>query len=299
MFLASSLILGLLPAREFYQRSSALARAEPDLKLGERVYRESCVACHGERGDGKGPEADRLKTKPRDFTTGIYKFRSTPSGSLPLDEDLLRTVTKGVRGTSMLAQLHLSREEAAAVVEYLKTFSRRFKEEKPGRAVAIPPNPPLTPRLIPLGQSMYDEAGCAQCHGSDGRGDSPSARDLKDDWGKPILPTDLTLKPFKLGSVPEDLFRTISTGLDGTPMPSYGDALTPTEQWGLVFYILSIASQERPRGMMGLVGEETQGMMIDMRAAMAGMRGGRGMMGRGGPMMDRNMREMMKDMMGR
>ncbi len=51
--------------------------------------------------------------------------------------------------------------------------------------------------------------------------------------------------------------------------------------------------------MMGLVGEETQGMMIDMRAAMAGMMGGRGMMGRGGGMMDRNMKEMMEDMTGR
>jgi len=40
-------------------------------------------------------------------------------------------------------------------------------------------------------------------------------------------------------------------------------------------------------------------MQIDMKAAMAGMMGGREMMGRGGGMMDRNMRDMMKDMMGR
>ena len=82
-------------------------------------------------------------------------------------------------------------------------------------------------------------------------------------------------------------------------MPSYADALTPRERWALVSYVLSIATRERPRGMMGLVGEEVQGMRIDMRAAMAGMMGGRGMMGRGGGMMDRNMRDMMKDMMRR
>jgi hypothetical protein len=122
---------------------------------------------------------------------------------------------------------------------------------------------------------------------------------MKDDSGNPILATDLTLKPFKSGPDPEDLFRTISTGLNGTPMPSYGNALTEKERWALVSYIFSIATHERPRGMMGLVGEEVQGMRIDMRAAMAGMMGGRGMMGRGGGMMDRNMREMMKDMMGR
>ena len=81
-------------------------------------------------------------------------------------------------------------------------------------------------------------------------------------------------------------------GLNGTPMPAYADALTPNERWALVGYILSIAVNERPRGMMGLVGEEVEGMRIDMRAAMAGMMGGRGMG-------NRNMQDMMKDMMGR
>jgi hypothetical protein len=65
-------------------------------------------------------------------------------------------------------------------------------------------------------------------------------------------------------------------------MPSYSNVLTPRERWSLVFYILSIATKEKPKGMMGLVGEEVEGMRIDMRAAMAGMMGGRGMMGRGG-----------------
>jgi len=98
------LILGLLYlANELLRTDNPIARAEQKLKLGERVYRENCTACHGEKGDGKGPQADRLKTKPRDFTGGIYKFRSTPSGSLPLDSDLARTITRGVRGTAMLA----------------------------------------------------------------------------------------------------------------------------------------------------------------------------------------------------
>jgi cytochrome c oxidase cbb3-type subunit 2 len=136
---------------------------------------------------------------------------------------------------------------------------------------------------------MYTEAGCNQCHGGEGKGNTDQ---LRDESGNPIVPTDLTLKPFKSGPGPEDLYRTISTGLNGTPMPSYADALAPKERWGLVFYILSIATLERPRGMMGLVGEEVEGMRIDMRAAMAGMMGGKGMMGRGGSMMDRNMQDM-------
>jgi cytochrome c oxidase cbb3-type subunit 2 len=293
------LIFGIVLVYESGCKQARVARAETDIKLGEKIYLENCAACHGQKGDGKGPEADRLKTKPRDFTTGIYKFHSTPSGSLPQDKDIFRTVSRGVRTTSMLAQLHLSEKERWAVTEYVRTFSARFKSEKAAEPLRIPAPSSFDSQLIALGRAKYEEAGCGACHGANGQGDGPSSKELKDDSGNPILPTDLTLKPFKSGPEPEDLFRTISTGLNGTPMPSYGNALTDKERWALVLYILSIATHERPRGMMGLVGEEVQGMRIDMRAAMAGMMGGRGMMGRGGGMMDKNMRDMMKDMMGR
>lgn len=287
------LLLVLFSAHEFRSIGTTAVQAEVELKLGEKVYRENCIACHGEKGNGNGPSASTLKTKPRDFTTGVFKFHSTPSGSLPLDEDILRTISKGVRGTSMLAQLQLSQEERSAVVQYLKTLSPRFEKQKPGQSISIPARPQEDKELISLGETLYKDAGCVSCHGSGGKGDGPSAEGLKDSWGFPIRPADLTLKPFKSGADPEDLYRTLSTGLDGTPMPSYADSLTPEERWNLVFYILSIATHERPRGMMGLVGEETQGMMTDMKAAMAGMMGSRGMMKGGGGMMDRDMRDMM------
>ncbi|HEX2227608.1 MAG TPA: c-type cytochrome [Candidatus Binatia bacterium] len=275
------------------------AQAQTALQRGERVYLENCAACHGERGDGRGPEAHRLQTKPRDFRTGNYKFRSTPSGSLPLDEDIFRSISRGVRTTSMLAQAHLSEQERWVVTEYLKTFSERFRSEKRLQQISIQDKPSFDAELVALGKAKYEEAGCGACHGPHGRGDGPSAKELTDDSGNPILSTDLTLKPFKSGPNTTDLYRTITTGLNGTPMPSYTEALSGKERWALVAYINSIATRDRPREMMGLVGEEVQGMRIDMRAAMAGMMGGRGMMGRGGGMMDRNMGDMMKDMMGR
>jgi cytochrome c oxidase cbb3-type subunit 2 len=297
--IGAGLILGAFALGKPLHRNPPDAWAQENVKLGEKLYQENCAACHGTKGDGQGPEAHRLKTKPRDFTTSIYKFRSTPSGSLPKDDDIFRTISRGVRGTSMLAQLHLSERERWAVTEYLKTFSDRFKSEKPLDPVSIPAQPSPSRNVITVGKSIYRESGCNQCHGGEGKGDGPSANELKDESGNPIVPTNLTFRPFKSGPNPEDLYRTISTGLNGTPMPSYADVLTRKERWALVFYILSIATQERPRGMMGLVGEEVDGMRIDMRAAMAGMMGGRGMMGRGGRMMNRDMRDMMKGMMGR
>jgi len=289
------LILGILFLYKSGIDQFPMVQAAADIQLGKRLYVQNCAGCHGERGDGKGPEVSRLKTKPRDFTTGIYKFRSTPSGSLPNDKDIFRTISQGVRTTSMLAQLHLSEGERWTLTGYLKTLSERFKTEKPSDPIPIPAEPSTISDLVTLGKRLYADAGCAQCHGSEGKGDGPSAKDLKDDWGNPISPPDLTLRPFKSGSGPEDLYRTLSTGLNGTPMPSYAAAFSANERWALVLYILSIATHDRPKGMMGLVGEEVEGMRIDMRAAMAGMMGGKGMMGRGGGMMDRNMKDMMKD----
>jgi mono/diheme cytochrome c family protein len=293
------LIFGLVLAYGSGYNGVQTVQAAADSRLGERLYVENCAACHGEKGDGKGPEAGRLKTKPRDFTTGNYKFRSTRSGSLPTDEDIFRSISQGVRTTSMLAQLHLSERERWTLTEYLKTFSDRFKTQKPSGPIPIPAEPAPTRDLIAVGKRLYADAGCAECHGAEGRGDGPSAKGLKDEAGNQIDAADLTLRPFKSGPTAQDLYRTVSTGLNGTPMPSYADALTVKERWALVSYILSIATRERPRRMMGLIGEEVEGMRIDMQAAMAGMMGGRAMMGQGGGMMDRNMRDMMKDMMGR
>ncbi len=57
-------------------------------RWARRVYEVNCAACHGVESDGNGPAARMFVTRPRDFRSGIFKFRSTPSGSLPTDEDL-------------------------------------------------------------------------------------------------------------------------------------------------------------------------------------------------------------------
>lgn len=217
-FLGIVLLLGAV-GRLWAARGSSPAR-------GREIYLTHCAVCHGERGDGLGLGAARLQIKPRDFTTGLFKFRSTPSGALPLDHDLYRTLSQGVRGTSMIPQTHLSVEDRWAVIQYIKGFSARFVRENPSEPVRLPLPPADLQAGQERGRQLYLDAGCAQCHGAEGRGDGPSARDLRDSWGYPIRPSDLTRRPLKGGSSPTDLYRTFSTGLDGTPMPSYHDALT-------------------------------------------------------------------------
>jgi cytochrome c oxidase cbb3-type subunit 2 len=213
-----------------------------------------------------------VRTKPRDFRAGIFKFRSTPTGSLPADEDLFRTISRGLRGTGMVAQDDLPEGERRAVIEYVKTLSERFRTEKPQAPVPISEPPPRTPELVSKGREGYTKAECFKCHGTEGRGDGPSATDLKDDWGYPIQSADLT-RPLKRGSTPEAIYRTVVTGLDGTPMPSYEGALSDDELWALSFYVASLNTgvlSERQRR------EEGAGQMV---LRMHGGRGG-GMMRR-------------------
>jgi cytochrome c oxidase cbb3-type subunit 2 len=198
---------------------------------------------------------------------------------LPTDEDLFQTISRGLRGTGMVAQGDPHEGERRAAIEYLKTFSERFRTEKPGTPVPIPESPPRTPELIARGREVYQKAECFKCHGAEGRGDGPSAEGMKDSWGYPIQPADLT-RPSKRGSTPEAIFNTLVTGLDGTPMPSYEGALPDEELWALSFYVASLNSgvlSERQRR------EEAAGQMVLQMHT-----------GRGGGMMQRMpmMREM-------
>lgn len=209
---------------------------------GKQVFEKNCSVCHGITGDGAGTEARRFFTRPPDLRRAIFKFRSTPSGSLPTDQDLERTIRRGLPGSGMIAQDHLTGGEIEDVIVYLKTLSSRWREASPETPLTI--TRPKDPQpLAAKGVETFNKAACAECHGEQGRGDGPSARSLTSQ-GRPIRPADLTRRPLKGGDQPEDLYRTLATGLDGTPMPSYRDVLNEGELWALAFYVSRLA----PRG---------------------------------------------------
>jgi cytochrome c oxidase cbb3-type subunit 2 len=210
-----------------------------DLTQGREVYDRSCAVCHGADGDGAGEAAARFATKPRDFRTGVYKFRSTASGSLPTDDDLTRSIVSGLRGTAMVPQDHLSPEDVRAVVAYIKSFSPKFAGNPAPKPLALPVQVPREDASIERGKKMYVEAGCDNCHGAEGRGDGPAVATLS------VQPANLTLRPFKAGSTPRDILRTIVTGLDGTPMPSYHLMLDDADFWALAYYVESLGGEPR------------------------------------------------------
>lgn len=249
----------------------AAAASQSDVAFGRQVYDLNCAVCHGIGGDGNGPAATMFITRPRDFRSGVFKFRSTPSGSLPTDEDLLWTVTQGLRWTAMIGRSDLSDPALRAVVQYIKTFSPKFATEKPLSPVAVTARPQATRELVSRGQNLFREADCVSCHGEQGRGDGPSAAGMRDDWGWPILPGDLSWRPLKRGSSLEQMYLTIATGISGTPMPAFGDALEPVQIWSLVFYLESLVPPERRLPPWRMLGEEQRGRMALHMGGMMGM----------------------------
>ena len=238
--IASAAVLVLGAALVAAPRSASAEEAGNPEK-GKLVYQRYCISCHGEAGDGQGESAEWITPKPRDYRQGTFKWRSTPSGALPTDADLEKTVRDGLFGTSMESWFAIGRRSRRDVIAYIKTFSPRWKSDKPEPPVAIPNEPRYTTESVARGQAIYVKFNCSQCHGSGARGDGPSAHELKDDWGNPIVPYDLTLGHVKCGDTGPDIYRAFITGLSGTPMPSYADSMSSEEAWDLVHYIQSLS----------------------------------------------------------
>lgn len=214
-------------------------------KPGKALYVRYCVFCHGPQGDGRGESAHYLDPKPRDFTKAVFKCRSTPSGSLPLDSDLYNTISRGIHASGMPSWKPLLRQERGDLVAYIKTFSSSFQEEKPAAPVTIPKEPPRSADSIKRGAELFQSMNCWSCHGKDGRGHGPSAATLMDSQGNPITPFDFTSgSKFKCGATDADMFRDLVTGLDGTPMPSFASAMTDEQRWDVIHYIRTFANSK-------------------------------------------------------
>lgn len=220
----------LLVCAAFAVAGSLRAQAPPSAaaELGKPTYEKACADCHGGKGRGDGAKARKLGFAPRDFTLGAFKCRCTPSGEPPTDEDLYRTVTNGLPGTPMTPHARtLSDDERRAVVHYLRTLAPMRVAREPPACLATSPAPAETPELVAEGKLLYRLMQCAKCHGDGGRGDGPAARTLQDSWGKPIRPPDLgRAGVFKCGGELADLYRTLRTGMTGSPMPSFDEALS-------------------------------------------------------------------------
>ena len=254
------------------------------LAAGRKTYNAECAGCHGGDlasdvvpGDGAGPAARYMDPRPRNFRKGFYKFTTTDSGQRPLRKDLYRTISYGLTGASMPHFKLLTEERRHDVVEYVRYLSLRgeFEElllsftvddgeladpeevaelvnewwDEKNLAAIFPSSaePEMTPETIANGRQLYmdsEGAGCAGCHGETGIGDGPSAEEFLDSWGYPIKPRDFTDGVYRAGDTNTDLWVTIATGINGTPMGSFSSSLTSEEIWHIVHFVRSLERKE-------------------------------------------------------
>ncbi|MEP7234341.1 MAG: cytochrome c [Ignavibacteriota bacterium] len=207
---------------------------------GKAVYETYCSGCHGLKGDGKGPASGMLSVQPRNFVRAMFKFISTPSGSLPTDADLHQTLLRGIPRSSMPSWSMLPETDRLNVIAYIKTFSERWQTASPQNALVFG-NPPQWVGSLgsaAKGKDVYARMGCANCHGPTGLGDGQSSAALKDAEDNPIKPFNFREGVLKGGQGIRDIYRTFYTGLAGTPMPAFGGILSDEDNWHLVSYVV-------------------------------------------------------------
>lgn len=235
-----------------------------------RVYTTYCAGCHGVDGDGNGPAARFLDPKPRNFKTAQFRFSSRPSGELPTDEDLLRTVTEGLRGTSMSAWNLLPEEDRRAVVTYLKTFAAdTWANAVPAPVTAIADDPFFgldRSEAVRRGEIAYHGlAQCYSCHPvylspagvnearaayaqpplSSTRPDPRRSKQTQSESGQVILPPDFTWDKLKRGKDLRTLYQVVANGIGGAAMPTWKGVLSEEDLWGMAYYVQDL-SRHRP-----------------------------------------------------
>lgn len=104
------------------------------LNEGLSLYARYCSTCHGVDGRADTPAGRQLDPRPRDFSVAAFKHKTEAGDSLPSDADLARTIRDGVAGTGMPPWSTLSDRELHAVIQYLKTFSPRWRSAERNRA---------------------------------------------------------------------------------------------------------------------------------------------------------------------
>ncbi len=268
------------------------------LEQGRLVYTQQCAGCHGVTGAGDGPAAEFLDPPPRDYRKGTFKFTSTPRGRKPRQEDLVQLVRRGAKGTSMPGFPWMTPEDLKAVIAYVKSLSCRGQLElaliqeaednlietdsfdpeyvvesandiamrwDEAEAQVVLPKTPMVPyndETIELGARAFVKESCYKCHGIDGRG-SRQFNVGKDDWGRIAFAANLRSGMLHGGRRPVDIYRRVYSGINGTPMPSFGELFEAQGKldtiWHLTHFVTSIVEgRELPEQLMKELAAEAE-----------------------------------------
>ena len=235
---------------------------------GGELFAKYCTICHGDNGDGTGKFAYLMNPRPRDFTKGNFKLATTQN-QIPTEDDLVRTISRGMPGSAMPPWDHLPLADLQAMAAFVRQFHidgakamlqswvddgtmtpaelplALADRTQPGAQLVVPPEPGFDEIRWFRGRRLYLE-NCASCHGVDG---NPVPEEVKfDAEGYPVPPRSFVNGIFKGGSDGHQLYARIWKGMKGTPMPASEDAYSGDEVWDVIHYTQSLAragAQER------------------------------------------------------
>lgn len=242
--------------------------ADAPASRGAELFGKYCVICHGEKGDGGGKFAYLMNPRPRNFRAENFKLATTEN-QIPSDQDLVRTIGRGMPGSAMPPWDHLPLADLQALAAHVRQFQIEGTRERlqawvddgslspdkvpaaladrtePGFQLVVPPEPAFDEIRWFRGRRLYLE-NCASCHGKDGE---PVADAVKfDAEGYPVPPRSFVSGIFKGGSEGHQLYARLWKGMKGTPMPASEGVYTGEEAWDVIHYVQSLAragAQER------------------------------------------------------
>ncbi len=233
------------PASTEIDQGAAPAEQSADSTALERIYLERCAQCHGEEGAGDGPAADLLYPRPRDFTLGVVKYKTSHADSeFPYDRDLRRTIREGLPGTSMPAWGEILTEpQIDGLIGLIREFgewAEESDEDLGTEPIELGARIETSPESVSRGAEVFEKA-CVQCHGEKGRGNITSGKKLKDDWGDRIWPRNLTHPAtWRWTKGPVDIFQRISAGIRGTPMPEHTTTMSIEDRWHVANFAMTL-----------------------------------------------------------
>ncbi len=244
-----------------FLNAQGIMGTEDQREAGKAIYDQKCAQCHGYNGDAASVAKEYFRPQPRDFTIGIYKFRTTSNGELPTHDDIKRSIKNGMPYTGMPAWPNFSNNELDNLAYYIKSFYADFEEYGTDvNKVNLPSPPSYNESNLERGRTVFQENQCIDCHGNFGRGDGPSAPTLTDQTDQTIRPADLTKRwTFRGGASRGDIYRTFMTGLDGSPMPSYDNIADEGDRWALVDYVYSLGESDEANYATAVIAEGRRG----------------------------------------
>lgn len=243
----------------FMREAFMLPAPTEDASSGRAIYARTCSVCHGDRGNGASWAKNSLNPSPRDFTAEKSRELSR--------RHMINTVTYGSPGTAMKGfAIQLSREEIAAVVDYIRaTFvfpqglpdndgvpgsENKGKDRHAAHGHASGPadmSLPMPRGLVPdlaWGKTFFDD-NCATCHGKLGDGQGPRAYFINP------KPANFTSPESRIEYNRPALFQRISDGSLGSEMPAWSKVLTEQEianvaEYVFVSFILPPSTEQPP-----------------------------------------------------